>query len=159
MEEHTSTSCSSCGKTDNLKKCGRCKQVSYCSGSCQKADWTAHKKSCSFTVTTTNNDSESDALTILRNMPSPRTMPKTGGKKKSTTAMKAFNTAEIRLMLFSMLPAKTLLTTQRVCRSWYLHVALEVKLQERLFLAPGPGTLVLSAVEGKILFTSHSAQD
>ena len=29
-----------------LSRCGRCKQVSYCSADCQKAHWKLHKKTC-----------------------------------------------------------------------------------------------------------------
>ena len=39
--------CAACGKTsDTVKKCSRCKKVSYCSRSCQQADWSKHKTSC-----------------------------------------------------------------------------------------------------------------
>jgi len=43
------TLCDGCHKAsllDNLKKCGNCKTVSYCSRECQKADWKAHKPRC-----------------------------------------------------------------------------------------------------------------
>ncbi|KII91804.1 hypothetical protein PLICRDRAFT_104569 [Plicaturopsis crispa FD-325 SS-3] len=29
-----------------LRKCSRCKEVSYCGEECQKADWTSHKQTC-----------------------------------------------------------------------------------------------------------------
>lgn len=29
-----------------LKKCGKCKEVVYCSKECQAADWSKHKKGC-----------------------------------------------------------------------------------------------------------------
>lgn len=35
------------GKGVNLKKCGYCKSVGYCSKECQKAHWPEHKKVCS----------------------------------------------------------------------------------------------------------------
>lgn len=41
--------CAHCGKTQAesaLKKCGRCGFVVYCSGECQKANWSVHKELC-----------------------------------------------------------------------------------------------------------------
>lgn len=43
--------CLNCGKNPvadgvSLKRCARCKQVSYCGGECQKADWKSHKVFC-----------------------------------------------------------------------------------------------------------------
>lgn len=61
---------------------------------------------------------------------------------------KAFNTAEIRMAVLLLLPAKSLLAAQGVCRSWYRTIALEATLQQRLFFAPGPGELILHAYEG-----------
>ena len=29
-----------------LSRCGKCRQVCYCSAGCQKAHWKLHKKSC-----------------------------------------------------------------------------------------------------------------
>ena len=44
-------SCSHCGKQGaGLKRCSRCKQVSYCGAACQNADWKGHKKSCALPV-------------------------------------------------------------------------------------------------------------
>ena len=39
--------CSMCGiLTNDLKQCGNCKKVSYCSIKCQKDDWVKHKQVC-----------------------------------------------------------------------------------------------------------------
>jgi hypothetical protein len=38
--------CASCGKTQDLQQCSRCKTVSYCGGECQNADWRRHKILC-----------------------------------------------------------------------------------------------------------------
>ena len=39
--------CSHCGKLSAaLKRCARCKQVSYCGAKCQKAAWKGHKQMC-----------------------------------------------------------------------------------------------------------------
>ena len=41
------SSCSHCGKQRaTLKRCLRCKQVSYCGAGCQSAAWKGHKQSC-----------------------------------------------------------------------------------------------------------------
>ena len=37
--------CGNCGKSGELQ-CSRCKNVHYCSGDCQKAQWKTHKSSC-----------------------------------------------------------------------------------------------------------------
>jgi len=44
-------SCAHCGKGPKkkgaeLKRCSRCKKVSYCGAECQKAGWKGHKKTC-----------------------------------------------------------------------------------------------------------------
>ena len=39
--------CIVCDKKTDLKNCGKCKQVHYCSRDCQKNDWREHKKTCS----------------------------------------------------------------------------------------------------------------
>jgi hypothetical protein len=41
-----SRSCQKCGKTDNIKMCGRCRNVFYCSVKCQRSDWKNHKINC-----------------------------------------------------------------------------------------------------------------
>ena len=39
--------CRQCGKYDSLRACSRCKNVKYCSVSCQKLDWKkGHKAEC-----------------------------------------------------------------------------------------------------------------
>ena len=38
--------CSNCGETENLKECGKCHNVYYCSKNCQREDWLNHKKKC-----------------------------------------------------------------------------------------------------------------
>lgn len=73
-------------------------------------------------------------------MPDPGTLKKR--PKLSSVAQQAFNIPELRMAVFSELPAIDLLRTQRVCRSWYLTSALELKLQQRLFLSHGPGELL-----------------
>jgi hypothetical protein len=38
--------CDKCQKAENLRLCGRCKEVSYCSEECQNAAWQIHKSVC-----------------------------------------------------------------------------------------------------------------
>lgn len=38
--------CAKCAKTDNLRTCGGCKLLNFCSVDCQKAYWSVHKKEC-----------------------------------------------------------------------------------------------------------------
>jgi hypothetical protein len=40
------TVCYNCLRTSKVSKCGQCGRVAYCSKSCQKADWSDHKKKC-----------------------------------------------------------------------------------------------------------------
>ncbi|EIW55423.1 uncharacterized protein TRAVEDRAFT_131350 [Trametes versicolor FP-101664 SS1] len=45
--------CSRCNKPGRLrdfKKCGRCRIVMYCSKTCQRSDWKAHKLACATLV-------------------------------------------------------------------------------------------------------------
>jgi len=46
-----SDKCFLCGKVDNLKKCGICKRVYYCSIDCRKKEWKTHKKYCNYIKT------------------------------------------------------------------------------------------------------------
>lgn len=43
---YSTSSCNKCGKMNDLKKCGRCNKVLYCSADCQRSDWKQHKKTC-----------------------------------------------------------------------------------------------------------------
>ena len=38
--------CRTCHEAGDIKKCGRCGVVGYCSKECQKEDWKKHKESC-----------------------------------------------------------------------------------------------------------------
>ncbi len=44
--EISQTHCVKCQATANLKRCSRCKKVSYCSIVCQSQDWPQHKNGC-----------------------------------------------------------------------------------------------------------------
>jgi tetratricopeptide (TPR) repeat protein len=48
MAGHASDrSCECCGATEGkLRRCGRCRNVHYCSQECQKSDWKGHKGKC-----------------------------------------------------------------------------------------------------------------
>lgn len=38
--------CALCGKEGDLKKCGGCNVLNYCSKECQRAHWGVHKEQC-----------------------------------------------------------------------------------------------------------------
>lgn len=38
--------CNNCDLPDAIYKCSACKEVFYCSESCQRNDWKTHKKYC-----------------------------------------------------------------------------------------------------------------
>lgn len=150
------SACASCGSTQSLKNCARCRSVAYCSSTCQRVNWHNHKPKCEFKVvvpSVSQATTPSDALTLLRTMPNPGVKQKR--PNKSPVAHQALNIPELRLAIFSSLPAIELLATQRVCRSWYLTSALDPKLQQRLFFPPGPGKLVVPSLSGmcKVTFT------
>ncbi|UJR27390.1 hypothetical protein I4U23_008680 [Adineta vaga] len=51
----TSTYCCQCLNVSNdLKRCSKCRQISYCSISCQRQDWIYHKYECEHLHTITN---------------------------------------------------------------------------------------------------------
>lgn len=133
--------CASCATPmKSRKQCSRC-GTSYCSTTCQRAHWKVHKPSCYFKVVLpTSTTPSTDALSLLRTMPDPGIHNRRPGV--SSVAQRAFNIPELRMAVFSELPAIDLLRTQRVCRSWYLTSALETNLQQRLFLSHGPGELL-----------------
>lgn len=143
------TACASCNTTEKLKHCSRCKTVVYCSPACQRAHWQTHKPSCHFKVVSlpSNQATSNDALSALRTMPDPVTQQKR--KDVSAVAQQTFNIPELRLAIFSLLPARDLLRVQRVCRSWYLTIASERKLQQRMFFTAGPGELIIPARKGR----------
>ncbi len=43
---HFISKCLVCGKTEQIRTCGRCKAARYCSAGCQRLDWPYHKKAC-----------------------------------------------------------------------------------------------------------------
>ncbi|KAI1398715.1 hypothetical protein F4819DRAFT_467556 [Hypoxylon fuscum] len=45
--EMASKMCLGCGeKKSVLQRCGRCKMARYCNSTCQRTDWSTHKKVC-----------------------------------------------------------------------------------------------------------------
>lgn len=75
-------------------------------------------------------------------------MPDPGTTAGHRAVSKVFNVPELRIAVFSKLPALSILRAQRVCRSWYSTITLETKLQQRLFLSVGPGELIMPAIRG-----------
>ena len=142
------TACASCNTTEKLKQCSRCKTVPYCSPACQRAHWQIHKPSCHFKVVSPppNQTTSNDALSALRTMPDPSTQQKR--KSVPATVQQTFNIPELCLSIFSLLPARDLLRVQRVCRFWYLTIASERKVQQRMFFTAGPGELIIPARKG-----------
>lgn len=144
--------CASCGSEDGLKHCGRCKTVHYCSSKCQKADWKTHKSVCRSAVLavsdSSGSDKPTDALRSLLATPSQIITIALSASQTTKLMTKTFNIDELRLAIFSLLPARDLLRAQRVCRSWFCTIANERALQQRLFFAAGPGELVFPAMMG-----------
>lgn len=60
--------CKYCRKTaKNLKWCGQCRGVTYCSQSCQAQDWAQHKEYCDPTLFETNKKFKDMIYTIFAN--------------------------------------------------------------------------------------------
>lgn len=150
------TICAWCASKETLKRCSRCKEVSYCSKTCQRTHWPDHKSSCksNFAPSEPVEDTsvEDDALALLRSMPQ-ASINRPSTDIVPSAAQRTFDISELRLAIFSLLPARDLLRVQRVSRSWYLTITLEHKLQQRLFFAPGPGELIMPACTGKYPYT------
>jgi hypothetical protein len=143
------TACASCDATQKLRQCSRCKPVAYCSSACQRAHWRIHKPLCHFKVVLPSVGQAvppNDTLSILHTISEPGTKQQL--KKASPAMQQTFNIPEPRLFNFSLLPARDLLRSQRVCRSWYLTTTSERKFQQRMFFAAGPGELIMPAREG-----------
>lgn len=139
----------SCSNKTGLKQCSRCKKMPYCSIECQKADWRGHKKICRYTASSSVQVRQPDnVLSELRQMNDHPLCSPGEAEETMTATLKVFNTAEIRMAVFSYLPAAVLLHSQRVCRSWYRTIALEKILQQRLFMEYGPGKLIQAAYKG-----------
>lgn len=47
LHEQAEKYCITCGKSDSIDLCSRCKGVWYCNKKCQRADWPCHKLLCS----------------------------------------------------------------------------------------------------------------
>ncbi|GAB7332228.1 hypothetical protein MBLNU13_g04082t1 [Cladosporium sp. NU13] len=79
-------------------------------------------------------------------------MPNLGTKQKlgrgPSVIQHTSNIPELRPSILSLLSARYLLEVQRVCRSWYMTIASERKLHQRIILAAGPGELIVSARKG-----------
>ena len=146
----TQTTCACYSSSTNLKQCKRCRTVSYCTIACQKKDWRTHKTVCRFTVVDQLQDpTPTDPLALLLATPELKMSPEAHSPTPTSQAMlNTFNVAELRMAIFSLLPAMDLLRAEQVCRSWYHTITTEHELQQRLFLAPGPGKLVFPAKKG-----------
>lgn len=96
------TACASCSSTQSLKQCARCKIVSYCSTACQRAHWQSHKPSCHFKVVVPPAAQHTDALSLLRDLPNPITEQE---QEMPSKTQEALNIPELRLAIFSKLPA------------------------------------------------------
>lgn len=132
--------CASCAKTQELKQCSRYKTVAYCSAACRRAHWQTHKPLCQFKVTlplASQTVPPNDALSILRTVSDPGTTQKL---EKASSFIHAFNIPELRLSILSLLPACDLLRVQRVCRSLYMTIASEIKLQQSIFFSGVPAS-------------------
>ncbi|KAI1466734.1 uncharacterized protein F4812DRAFT_432614 [Daldinia caldariorum] len=46
--EMVSKVCMHCGERDVNLRCSRCKMARYCNATCQRIDWSVHKKVCEF---------------------------------------------------------------------------------------------------------------
>jgi hypothetical protein len=44
--EERSEGCANCGTQENLKKCGRCRLIKFCSLKCQQTAWKTHSLDC-----------------------------------------------------------------------------------------------------------------
>ena len=133
--------CARCASKGDLKRCGLCKGLWYCSIACQRAHWPDHKAFCTGYVV------PEDALALLRSRPS--ACNKWPPSHVLSAAERTFAITELLLVVLCLLSARDLLRAQRVCRSWYLTIALEHKLQQRLFFAHGPGELIMPASTGE----------
>ena len=77
--QHDKRECDNCGKDESqligpLKCCAKCRQCSYCSRDCQKADWKNHKKVCGKQSTagqSSSNDLVADFNALSRKELSP----------------------------------------------------------------------------------------
>lgn len=50
-----------CQKNENLKKCSRCENVSYCSKECQRSHWPTHKPDCKKKTTADSADNKENS--------------------------------------------------------------------------------------------------
>lgn len=52
--------CYVCGKLQQVKTCGGCRKVQYCSYECQRAAWGSHKEVCNKPTYTSEDEMNSD---------------------------------------------------------------------------------------------------